>query len=89
MCVRMKFLGIIGAVALSFSTAVASAATLDFTESVFIGTNGNVAGTTYAIMGALKFTVMPRKQKAIFTILKAKYLPYMSFCAAMRKTNTH
>lgn len=49
MCVRMIFLGIIGAVALSFSMATASAATLDFTESVFIGTNGNVAGTTYAI----------------------------------------
>lgn len=49
MSVGKNLLGIMGALVLSFSVTIASAATLDFTESAFIGANGNVAGTTYAI----------------------------------------
>lgn len=46
----MKILsGVFVAAVLAFAGTHVSAATLDFTESAFIGANGNVAGTTYSI----------------------------------------
>ncbi len=49
MSIKTKLLSILGGAILGTSVSGATAATLDFTESSFIGANGNVAGTTYAI----------------------------------------
>ena len=49
MSIQKKLIAVIGAGVLTFFAATATAATLDFTERAFIGANGNVAGTTYAI----------------------------------------
>ncbi len=57
--IKRNLLGVLGTVCLSFSGFIsgANAATLDFTEAAFIGTNGSVAGTTYSITsnGALNW----------------------------------
>ncbi len=49
MRIKNILLGILGVTAFFLSASYSAAATLDFTESTFIGANGNVAGTTYAI----------------------------------------
>ncbi len=49
MSIKNLLSGILGVAALSFSVSHSAAATLDFTQSAFVGANGNIAGTTYAI----------------------------------------
>ncbi len=49
MSIKSKLLSILGCAFFCAGISNVSAATLDFTESSFIGANGNVAGTTYSI----------------------------------------